>query len=61
MQSTGKKTEATAVIIAAFAIVNAYKPGLFPPDVQTATIVILTAALGYFARIRATRANGGCE
>lgn len=57
MQSTGVKTELAIAVGALFSIVNAYKPDLFPADVQASVIVIVTLAAGYFARLRATKAK----
>lgn len=58
MQSTGVKTELAIAVGAVFSIVNAYKPDMFPAEVQAAIIMIITIAAGYFARLRATKAKG---
>ena len=43
---------------AVFTIANAYLPNALTPEVQTAVIVLITIAAGYFARLRATKAKG---
>lgn len=58
MQSTGVKTEITVFMGAVFTIANAYLPNALTPEVQTAVIVLITIAAGYFARLRATKAKG---